>query len=464
LLCDLVEDAIRREIPRQEVASVLDNIGLHYSQINFMHSTSGLIGAGDGDILVSLKPGSHSTSDYIRDLRRDLPSEFPSVTFSFLPADIVTQILNFGLPAPVDIQIDGADLENNRQVANRILEQLRHVPGVVDARIQQNFDYPKFHIAVDRTKAAEGGFTQRDVATSLLVSLSGSFQTTPTFFLNWQNGVNYNLVEQTPQYAIQSLQDFQNIPITSQSMQRPEILADVASITRANEMAVLTHYNIRRVVDVYAAVQDRDLGGAARDIGRIVDRNRKLLPRGSFVGIRGQIQTMRTAYIGLLLGLTFSIVLVYLLIVVNFQSWLDPFIIITALPAALAGIVLFLFATRTPLSVPALMGCIMCIGVATANSILVVAFAKERLAEHGNALEAAIEAGFTRFRPVLMTALAMIIGMIPMALGLGDGGEQNAPLGRAVIGGLLFATLATLTFVPVVFSLLHGRRTSNHVE
>jgi multidrug efflux pump subunit AcrB len=464
LLCDLVEDAIRREIPRQEVASVLDNIGLPYSQINFMHSTSGLIGAGDGDILVSLKPGSHSTSDYIRDLRRDLPSEFPSVTFSFLPADIVTQILNFGLPAPVDIQIDGADLENNRQVANRILEQLRHVPGVVDARIQQNFDYPKFHIAVDRTKAAEGGFTQRDVATSLLVSLSGSFQTTPTFFLNWQNGVNYNLVEQTPQYAIQSLQDFQNIPITSQSMQRPEILADVASITRANEMAVLTHYNIRRVVDVYAAVQDRDLGGAARDIGRIVDRNRKLLPRGSFVGIRGQIQTMRTAYIGLLLGLTFSIVLVYLLIVVNFQSWLDPFIIITALPAALAGIVLFLFATRTPLSVPALMGCIMCIGVATANSILVVAFAKERLAEHGNALEAAIEAGFTRFRPVLMTALAMIIGMIPMALGLGDGGEQNAPLGRAVIGGLLFATLATLTFVPVVFSLLHGRRTSNHVE
>jgi multidrug efflux pump subunit AcrB len=464
LLCDLVEDSIRREIPRQEVASVLDNIGLPYSQINFMHSTSGLIGAGDADILVSLKPGSHSTNDYIRDLRRDLPSEFPSVTFSFLPADIVTQILNFGLPAPVDIQIDGADLENNRQVANRILEQLRHVPGVVDARVQQNFDYPKFHIAVDRTKASEGGFTPRDIATSLLVSLSGSFQTTPTFFLNWQNGVNYNLVEQTPQYAIQSLQDFQNIPITSQSMQRPEILADVASITRANEMAVLNHYNIRRVVDVYAAVQDRDLGGAARDITRIVDRNRKLLPRGSFVSIRGQIRTMRTAYIGLLLGLTFSIVLVYLLIVVNFQSWLDPFIIITALPAALAGIVLFLFATRTPLSVPALMGCIMCIGVATANSILVVAFAKERLADHGNAVEAAIEAGFTRFRPVLMTALAMIIGMIPMALGLGDGGEQNAPLGRAVIGGLLFATLATLTFVPVVFSLLHGRRTSNQVE
>jgi multidrug efflux pump subunit AcrB len=282
----------------------------------------------------------------------------------------------------------------------------------------------------------------------------------PAFFLNWQNGVNYNLVEQTPQYDIQSLQDFQNIPITSQSMQRPEILADVASITRSNEMAVVNHYNIRRVVDVYASVQDRDLGGAARDITRIVDLNGKLLPRGSFVTVRGQVQTMRTAYIGLLLGLTFAIVLVYLLIVVNFQSWLDPFIIITALPAALAGIVLFLFVTRTTLSVPALMGCIMCMGVATANSILVIAFAKERLAEHGNGFEAAIEAGFTRFRPVLMTALAMIIGMIPMALGMGEGGEQNAPLGRAVIGGLLCATAATLTFVPAVFSMLHGRRAS----
>jgi multidrug efflux pump subunit AcrB len=460
LLCDLVEDSIRREIPREKVDNVLDNIGLPYSQINYMHNTSGLIGAGDADILVSLKPGGHFTNGYIRDLRRTLPSEFPGVTFSFLPADIVTQILNFGLPAPVDIQIDGADIEDNRQVANRILGQVRRVPGVVDARIQQNFDYPKFHVAVDRTKAAEGGFTPRDIGTSLLVSLSGSFQTTPTFFLNWQNGVSYNLVEQTPQYAIQSLQDFQNIPITSQSAGRPEILADVASITRSNEMAVLNHYNIRRVVDVYASVQDRDLGGAARDITKIVDQNRKLLPRGSFATVRGQIQTMRTAYIGLLVGLIFSIVLVYLLIVVNFQSWLDPFIIITALPAALAGIVLFLFATRTALSVPALMGCIMCMGVATANSILVVAFAKERLAEHGDAFQAAIEAGFTRFRPVLMTALAMIIGMIPMALGLGEGGEQNAPLGRAVIGGLLCATIATLTFVPVVFGLVHGGRIS----
>ena len=460
-LCDLVEDSIHREIPRQDVTSVIDNIGLPYSQLNWMRGTSGTIGAADADILVSLKPGSHSTNNYIRDLRRSLPSDFPGVTFSFLPADIVTQILNFGLPAPVDIQIDGADVESNRQVANLMLDQLRRVPGVVDARIQQNFDYPKFHIDVDRTKAAEGGFTPRDVATSLLVSLSGSFQTVPAFFLNWKNGVNYNLVEQTPQYDIQSLQDFQNIPITSQSMQRPEILADVASITRSNEMAVVNHFNIRRVVDVYASVQDRDLGGAARDITRIVDRNRKLLPRGSFVAVHGQIQTMRIAYIGLLLGLAFAIVLVYLLIVVNFQSWLDPFIIITALPGALAGIVLFLFVTRTTLSVPALMGCIMCMGVATANSILVVAFAKERLAEHGNALQAAVEAGFTRFRPVLMTALAMIIGMIPMALGMGEGGEQNAPLGRAVIGGLLCATLATLTFVPAVFSLLHAGHLSH---
>jgi CzcA family heavy metal efflux pump len=457
-LCDLVERSIRREIPSAELDNVLDNIGLPYSQINFTHSTSGLIGAGDSDILVTLKADHHATADYIRTLRRELPAEFPGVMFYFLPADIVTQILNFGLPAPVDIQIDGADVESNRQVAGRILEELRRVPGIADLRIQQKFDYPKFHVAVDRTKAAEGGFTPRDVANSLLVSLSGSFQVTPAFFLNWQNGVNYNLVEQTPQYAVQSLQDLQNLPITSAAMKRPEILADVASISRSNEMAVLTHYNIRRVVDIYASVQDRDLGSAGRQIAAIADANRKFLPRGSFLTIRGQLQTMRASYIGLLAGLVFAVLLVYLLIVVNFQSWLDPFIIITALPAALAGIVLFLFITKTTLSVPALMGSIMCMGVATANSILVVAFAKDRLAHHGDAVEAAIEAGFTRLRPVMMTALAMIIGMIPMALGLGEGGEQNAPLGRAVIGGLLCATVATLVFVPAVFSLFHGGR------
>jgi multidrug efflux pump subunit AcrB len=425
-----------------------------------MHNTSGLIGAADADILVSLKENHRPTAQYVRELRKKLAAEFPGNTFYFLPADIVTQILNFGLPAPIDIQIEGADIQNNRQVADKILNEIRQVPGIADARIQQNFDYPTFNVAVDRTKAAGGGFTARDVATSLLVSLSGSFQTTPTFFLNWQNGVNYNLATQTPQYRIQSLQDLQNMPITSANMTRPEILADVASITRSNEMAVLNHYNIRRVVDIYASVQDRDLGAVGREVTRIVDANRKLLPRGSFITIRGQLATMQTSYLGLLAGLGFAIVLVYLLIVVNFQSWLDPFIIITALPAALAGIIIFLFLTHTTLSVPALMGSIMCMGVATANSILIVSFAKERLTEHGNALEAAIEAGFTRFRPVLMTALAMIIGMIPMALGFGEGGEQNAPLGRAVIGGLLCATVATLIFVPAVFSIFHGRRVS----
>ena len=459
-LADLVENSIRRIIPAQELDNILDNIGLPYSTINFIHSTSGLIGAADADILVSLKENHRPTAQYIQELRKNLASEFPGNTFYFLPADIVTQILNFGLPAPIDIQIEGADVQGNRQIADKILNEIRQVPGIADPRIQQDFDYPTFRVDVDRTKAAGGGFTQRDVATSLLVSLSGSFQTTPTFFLNWQNGVNYNLATQTPQYRIQSLQDLQSMPITSTTARSPEILADVASITRSNEMAVLNHYDIRRVVDVYASIQDRDLGAVGREITRIVDANRKLLPRGSFIRIRGQLDTMRTSYIGLLAGLGFAIVLVYLLVVVNFQSWLDPFIIITALPAALAGIIIFLFLTHTTLSVPALMGSIMCMGVATANSILIVSFAKERLAEHANAVEAAIEAGFTRFRPVLMTALAMIIGMVPIALGLGEGGEQNAPLGRAVIGGLLLATVATLIFVPAVFSIFHGRRAS----
>jgi CzcA family heavy metal efflux pump len=463
-LVDLVEDSIRQVIPPEELDNILDNIGLPYSTINWMYSASGTIGAGDTDILVSLKENHHPTADYVRELRQHLPSEFPGTIFSFLPADMVTQILNFGLPAPVDIQLEGADIEGNRQVANQILNELRQVPGLTDLRIQQAFDYPQFYVAVDRTKAAQGGFTPRDVANSLLVSLSGSFQTTPNFYLNWDNGVKYNIATMTPQYHIQSLQDLQNIPISAPTvtsaptMPRQEILADVASITRASEMEVVSHYNIRRVVDIYGSVQDRDLGAVGRDLTRIVDAHRASLPRGSFITIRGQLETMHTSYVGLLSGLIFSIILVYLLIVVNFQSWLDPFIILTALPAALAGIVLFLFATHTTLSVPALMGAIMTMGVATANSILLVSFARERLAHHGDAVAAAIEAGFTRFRPVLMTALAMIIGMIPMALGLGDGGEQNAPLGRAVIGGLLCATMATLVFVPSVFSMIHGRR------
>ena len=459
-LTDLVEAAIRREIPAAEMDVILDNIGLPYSAINWMHGASGVIGAADADVLVSLKANHRPTADYVRALRETLPTEFPGVTFYFLPADIVTQILNFGLPAPIDVQIEGADIQGNRRVADQMLNELRQVPGLVDLRIQQRFDYPKFDVTVDRTKAGQGGFTTRDLATSLLVSLSGSFQTTPTFFLNWQNGVNYNLATQTPQYRIQSLHDIQNIPISAPTATRPGILADVASITRSSEMAVLSHYNIRRVVDIHGAAQDRDLGAVGRDVARIVDANRPHLPRGSFLTVRGQLATMRTAYVGLLAGLGFSIVLVYLLIVVNFQSWLDPFIIITALPAALAGIIVFLFLTGTTLSVPALMGAIMSIGVATANSILVVAFAKERLGEHGDVARAVVEAGFTRFRPVLMTALAMMIGMVPMALGLGEGGEQNAPLGRAVIGGLLCATVATLIFVPSVFALLHGRRST----
>ncbi len=463
-LCDLVESSIRREIPERETDNILDNIGLPYSPINFMHSTSGLIGAGDADILVSLKVNHHATADYIQRLRETLPSEYPGTTFYFLPSDIVTQVLNFGLPAPIDVQIEGTDIEGNREVAARMLHEIEQLPGIADARIQQAFDYPEFDVAVDRTKAAQGGYTERDVANSMLNSLSGSFQITPMFFLNFNNGVSYNLVTQTPQYSIRSLQDLQNTPINAATATRPEILADVASIKRTSEMEVISHYNIRRVVDIYAAVQGRDLGAVGREVTRIVDANRKSLPRGSFITVRGQLQTMRTSYLGLLGGLVFSVVLVYLLIVVNFQSWLDPFIIITALPAALAGIVGFLFLTHTTLSVPALMGAIMCMGVGTANSILVVSFAKERLLHHGNPVEAAIEAGFTRFRPVLMTALAMIIGMIPMALGLGEGGEQNAPLGRAVIGGLLFATVATLVFVPAVFSLLHGRRDASTVQ
>lgn len=457
-LSDMVENTIRKVVPERELESVLDNIGLPYSSINLIYSRSGVTGASDSDIMVSLKEGHAPTANYVRKLRNVLAKEFPSAEFYFLPADMITQILNFGLPAPIDIQLDGPAIEKNRQIANEILNDLRHIPGIADARIHQRFDYPKFNVSVDRVKALQGGYTERDVASSLLVSLSGSFQTTPQFFLNPQNGVNYNLVTQTPQYAVQSIEALHTMPISSNGMAKPGILADVASLNRSSEMSVVSHYNIRRAVDIYASVQDRDLGAVSKDVTRVVDAHRSSLPKGTNMTIRGQIETMNSSYTGLLAGLAFAIVLVYLLIVVNFQSWLDPFIIITALPAALAGIILFLFATHTTLSVPALMGSIMCMGVATANSILVVSFAKERLADHGDAVEAALEAGFTRFRPVIMTALAMILGMIPMAMGLGEGGEQNAPLGRAVIGGLICATAATLIFVPSVFALLHYRK------
>ena len=457
-LSDQVDNAIRREIPKDEMETIIDNIGLPYSQINLSYSNTGQVGAADGDILVSLNEKHHPTADYVRALRRDLPREFPGTTFYFLPADIVTQILNFGLPAPIDLQIAGNNVQASRAYANRILPQLIRIPGAVDLHVHQVFDEPKLHIQVDRTKSAQSGFTQVDLARNFLTSLSGSFQTQPTFWLNPVNGVSYNLVTQTPQYAIQSLQDLRNIPISGPGQKQPEILSDVADIQRASELGVVTHYNIRRTVDIYGSVQDTDLGSVGAGINKVLMQNQKFLPRGTEVILRGQVQTMHESFVGLLGGLIGAIVLVYLLIVVNFQSWLDPFIIITALPAALAGIVLFLFVTHTTISVPALMGAIMCMGVATANSILVVSFAKDELAKHGSSIEAALEAGSTRFRPVLMTALAMIIGMIPMALGLGEGGEQNAPLGRAVIGGLLLATVATLFFVPTVFSLLHGRK------
>ena len=457
-LSDLVEDSIRRDVPAAELDNILDNIGLPYSPLNTMHSTSGVMGANDVDVLVSLRPDHHPTANYVRELREKLPREFPGVTFYFLPADIVTQILNFGLPAPIDVQIEGSNVEASHEIAQKLMTELRQVPGLTDVHIQQSLDYPTLEVAVDRTKASQAGYTERDVASSVLNTLSGSFQITPMFFVNWNNGVSYNLVTQTPQYRLQTVKDIQDIPIAGGNKANPEILADVASMQRSHEMAIVSHYNIRRVIDVYGAVQDRDLGSVSREVQRIVDANRKLLPRGTFITVRGQVETMRSSYLGLIAGLGFAILLVYMLIVVNFQSWLDPFIIITALPAAMAGIVLFLFFTRTTLSVPALMGALMSVGVATANSILVVSFAKERLRAHGDAERAAVEAGTTRFRPVIMTALAMIIGMVPMALGLGDGGEQNAPLGRAVIGGLLCATIATLIFVPSVFALVHKRK------
>jgi CzcA family heavy metal efflux pump len=463
-LADEVEQYIRTVVPAGEMDNVLDNIGLPFSSINYMYNTSGLTGEADADILVSLKEKHRPTREYVRILRANLANKFPGNTFYFLPGDIVTQTLNFGLPAPIDIQIEGANVAGNTKVAGAMLSELSHVPGLTDIRVQEQQDYPKLHIDVDRTKASQAGLTEHDVVNSMLVALSGSFQVSPMYYLNPKNGVQYSIVVQNPQYGVQSGQDIKNIPLSSSDQTHQDLLTDVSTIHRTMEPGSINHYNIRRVVDIYGAIQGRDLGAVGREVNRIVDRHKKDLPRGSFVTLRGQFGTMQSAYIGLIGGLIFSILLVYMLIVVNFQSWLDPFVIVMALPAALAGIVMFLFITRTTLSVPALMGAIMCMGVATANSILVVSFAKERLSHHGDPVAASIEAGSTRFRPVLMTALAMIIGMVPMALGLGDGGEQNAPLGRAVIGGLLVATVATLVFVPSVFSLVHKRVEKNSDE
>ena len=457
-LCDRVENEIRKEIPPSELTTILDNIGLPYSNLNLSYSTSAPIGPADADIQVELAHNHHPTDDYVRDLRSKLAHDFPGITFYNLPVDIVTQILNFGLPAPIDIKIVGRNLVGNRYFAENLMNRLKFVPGMVDLRIQQPFNYPKLHIDVDRTKADQVGYTQRDVAQNLLIALSGSFQTAPSFWLDPRTGVSYSITTQTPQYRVNSLQDLENIPVANAggSNAPPQILAGLASFSRGAEMGVVTHYDIESAIDIFGAVDGRDLGGVARDIQPIINQTQKDLPPGSRILVRGQIDTMNSSFAGLLAGLGFSIVLVYLLIVVNFQSWLDPFIILMALPAALAGIVWFLFITHTTISVPALTGAIMCMGVATANSILVVSFSKEKLETGKTPAEAALEAGFTRFRPVLMTALAMIIGMLPMSLGLGEGGEQNAPLGRAVIGGLLLATVATLFFVPVVFTVVHS--------
>jgi multidrug efflux pump subunit AcrB len=460
-LCSEVERAIHEQIPVNEIESVIDNIGLPYSALNYTYSTSAPIGPEDADIMISLSAKHGPTGQYIHDLRLKLAREFPGVMFYFPPADIVSQILNFGLPAPIDIQIMGHDVEGNHAFANDLLTKLNTINGIADLRIQQPFNQPKLHINVDRTKTLQAGFTQRDVAGSLLISLSGSSQTAPSFWLDPKSGVSYFVATQSPQYDFQSLQDLENIPVTGGGGNNGapwQQLANLGTISRGEGMATVSHYDAQTLIDIFGSTQGRDLGGVAKDINLIVQQNRNRLPRGSQMFVRGQIETMRTSFVGLLSGLGFAILLIYLLIVVNFQSWLDPFIIISALPAALAGIVWMLFITHTTISVPALTGSIMCMGVATANSILVVSFSKERVQEGLNPLEAAEEAGFTRFRPVIMTAMAMIIGMLPMAVGLGEGGEQNAPLGRAVIGGLIFATVATLLFVPSVYSLIHGFR------
>ncbi|HXW61311.1 MAG TPA: efflux RND transporter permease subunit [Candidatus Acidoferrales bacterium] len=460
-ICDEVEQDIRRVIPPSELTTIIDNIGLPYSTLNLAYSTSAPVGPADADIQVELASQHRKTNDYVRELRSRLGHDFPGVTFYQLPVDIVTQILNFGLPAPIDIQIVGRNLGANRQFAMELMNRLKFVPGIIDTRIQQPFDYPRMHVDVDRTKASQVGFTQRDVVENLLIALSGSFQTQPQFWLDPKTGVSYQITTQTPQYRVESPQDLENIPVANAPVAQPQILGGLASFTRGAEMAEVTHYNIQPVIDIYGGVDGRDLGGVARDMGPIINESEKRLPAGSSIIVRGQIETMNASFLGLLAGLGFSIVLVYLLIVVNFQSWLDPFIILMALPAALAGILWFLFVTKTTVSVPVLTGAIMCMGVATANSILLISFSKEKLQAGKTSIDAALDAGFTRFRPVLMTALAMIIGMFPMSLGLGEGGEQNAPLGRAVIGGLLFATVATLFFVPVVFSILHGWRLKN---
>ena len=451
-----IQKAIRRIIPPAEIDVMVDNIGLPTSSINLTYNNTGVMGPQDGDIQIALKEGHKPTADYVRALRERLPREFPGVTFSFPPADIVSQILNFGSSAPIDLQIRGANLDANFDYANTLLPKIRAIPGIADVRIQQSRQAPVFDVAVDRTRAQQVGVTTRDVTNSLGVNLAGSSQVAPTFWLNPQNGVSYPIVMQTPQYRLDSLAALANLPVGNAGG-TPQVLGGLANFTRRTGNALVSQYDIQPMVQINATTQGRDLGAVAADLRRVLADTAGKVPKGSTAALLGQVRTMESSFTGLGFGLLGAIVLIYFLIVVNFQSWADPFVIITALPAALAGIVWMLFATYTPLSVPALTGAIMCMGVATANSVLVISFARERLAAFGDATQAAIEAGFVRFRPVLMTALAMIIGMLPMALGLGEGGEQNAPLGRAVIGGLVFATIATLIVVPVVVSIVHRR-------
>jgi multidrug efflux pump subunit AcrB len=454
-----VQKVIRKIIPPSEIETLADNIGMPISGINMTYNNTGVIGSQDGDIQIKLKEGHRPTAEYVKIMREQLPTAFPGMTFAFLPADIVSQILNFGAPAPIDLQVRGADAAANYAHANKLLTQIRRIPGIADARIQQSPNNPTFNVAVDRTRAQYVGLTERDVTNSLTVNLAGSGQVAPTYFLNPENGVSYSIVMQTPQFQIDSLSALEALPISpaSATTQTPPILGGIADITRTVSSAVVSQYDIQPMFQIFATPQGRDLGAVANDVRAVIADTASQAPRGTSVVLLGQVQTMDAAFSGLLFGLLAAVVLIYLLIVVNFQSWSDPFVIITALPAALAGIIWMLFTTRTTLSVPALTGAIMCMGVATANSVLVISFARERYQELGDPIQAAIEAGFVRFRPVLMTALAMVIGMTPMALGLGEGGEQNAPLGRAVIGGLVFATTATLMFVPVVFSMVHKK-------
>ncbi|HEY1877593.1 MAG TPA: efflux RND transporter permease subunit [Rhizomicrobium sp.] len=453
-----IERQVRRIIPRDELATIIDNVGLNQSPTNMIYNNTGTVGLQDSDIFITLNEDHHRTADYVRTMRERLPRLFPEITFSYPPPDITSQILNFGAPAPLDVQISGTDRDTTQAFALRILRGIRKIPGLVDARMQQSNSQPRLLVDADRSRMAQLGLTEQDVTAAMATALAGTSQSAPNFWLNPKNGVSYNMQAQTPEYKLDSLEALQNLPVTSASASASQVLGGLARFSRDQSSTVVTHYNILPTMDLYATTQDRDLGAVSGDVQKVINANLKYLPRGATITLRGQVTTMNTAFSGLFYGLLAAVVLIYLLIVVNFQSWTDPFVIITALPAALAGIVWVLFTTGTTLSVPALTGAIMCMGVATANSILVISFARERLAAHGDAVLAAVEAGVTRFRPVLMTALAMVIGMTPLALGLGEGGEQNAPLGRAVIGGLVFATCATLLFVPVVFSIIHGRR------